>query len=76
MTGAQLTLFAKARWLVAALTGAAGIGFVLMGAAGSLEAKQAFNLPLPDSVQLLEIKPMVPSETINECGGAHRQAWF
>ena len=25
----------------AALTGAAGIGFVLMGAAGSLEAKQA-----------------------------------
>ena len=41
LAGAQLTLFAKARWLVAALTGAAGIGFVLMGAAGSLEAKQA-----------------------------------
>ena len=41
LAGAPLTLFAKARWLVAALTGAAGIGFVLMGAAGSLEAKQA-----------------------------------
>ena len=30
----------------------------------SLEAKQAFNLSLPDGVQLLEIKPMFPSETI------------
>ena len=44
LAGAQLTLFAKARSGSSphcALTGAAGIGFVLMGAAGSLEAKQA-----------------------------------
>ena len=41
LAGAPLTLFAKAHWLVGVLTGAAGIGLVLMSAAGNLEAKQA-----------------------------------
>jgi len=41
LAGAALRPLFKALWLGAALTGAAGICFVLMSATGNLEAKQA-----------------------------------
>lgn len=37
----RMPLLAKLGWLAAAITGAAGISFVLLSAAGNLEAKQA-----------------------------------
>ena len=46
------------------------VQLVLLSPEESLEAKQGFHLQLPDGVQLLEVRPIWPWDTLDEWGRA------